>query len=154
MERELLSRLQVRPCHIFLGAIPIFGERTFTQKCVLIEWSHGFIQNQDQSATRRFDLDRFEQMDVSFVVNYGFNSLDHIGSIWRVFYQDSASSWHRHNGFTISRKRRGHHPASTRNLGAPFVGCIVVLCRLRIWDFQVTTDFNDKKIVDLFVPRN
>ena len=44
--------------------------------------------------------------------------------------QEAPSCAWRTNGFTISRKRRGHHQRLRKNRRAPFGGCIVVLAGL------------------------
>src|SRR5688500_6917180 len=65
MGLELPFPLQVRPCGIFFRAVPILGERTFAQKCRFVQPCNRLVQNQDQSATCGFDLDRFQNMDLS-----------------------------------------------------------------------------------------
>ena len=58
------------------------------------------------------------------------------------------------NGSTFSRKPRELKledlPSPSRALG----GCNALLCRFRVWDFQITTDFNNQKIINLLMPRN
>jgi hypothetical protein len=54
----------------------------------------------------------------------------------------------------LSRERRESSVQISSNRYAPLVGLQRLLCRLRVRDFQVTTDLDDEEVIDFFVPRN
>src|SRR5439155_7383323 len=61
----------------------------------------------------------------------------------------SVRSWCPPNGLGAQPRAAREPTGNKTNPCASIVGLQRVLCRLRIWDFQVTTDLHDKKIVDL-----
>jgi hypothetical protein len=52
----------------------------------------------------------------------------------------------------LSRERRESYLQEAAALRAAFDGCSGLLFRLRVWDFEVSTNLDDKKIVNLSMP--
>ena len=67
------------PCGIFLGAIPVFGERGLAQQFGIMQ-GRSLFKNRDERAARGRHMKRLDQMHLAVRFNDGFNPKTETGT--------------------------------------------------------------------------
>jgi len=65
------------PCGIFLGSVPVPGQRSLAQESCFVNIRRLVGQNCHQRTVETVELDRFEQTHDPAFVNDGLNRLNH-----------------------------------------------------------------------------